>query len=121
MKEGGIFAFAGLWERWTVRDGLPLTGALAELAPGDTLETCTILTTQANATVAPVHHRMPAILPREAFDPWLAGEAVPLAPYPAEAMRLHPVSTHVNKPANDDARCVEPMESDALDFAGGVA
>ena len=121
LKEGGIFAFAGLWERWTVRDGLPLTGALAELAPGDTLETCTILTTQANATVAPVHDRMPAILPREAHDPWLAGEAVPLAPYPAEAMRLHPVSTHVNKPANDDPRCVEPVGSEGAGLAMGSA
>ena len=59
MKGGGGFAFAGLWESWTVREGLALTGSLAELAPGDTLETCTILTTEANETVAPVHHRMP--------------------------------------------------------------
>ena len=121
LKGGGIFAFAGLWERWTVRDGLPLTGALAELAPGDTLETCTIVTTQANATVAPVHDRMPAILPREALDPWLAGDPVPLAPYPAEAMTLHPVSTHVNKPANDDARCVEVVGSEELGLGNGTA
>ena len=107
MKADGVFAFAGLWERWTVPDGLSLTGSLAELAPGDELETCTILTTEANATLAPVHHRMPVILPPAAFDPWLAGAAVPLAPYPTEAMTLHPVSTHVNKPVNDDERCVE--------------
>ena len=107
MKEGAGFAFAGLWESWTVREGLALTGSLAELAPGDALETCTILTTEANETVAPVHPRMPVILPAEALDPWLAGESVPLAPYPAEAMTAHPVSTLVNKPANDDARCVE--------------
>ena len=121
MKEGGAFAFAGLWERWTVREGLPLTGALAELAPGDALETCTILTTEANATVAPVHDRMPVILPRESFDPWLGGEAVPLAPYPAETMTAHPVSTHVNKPANDDALCVEAVGSDRLGFGTGAA
>ena len=51
--------------------GLALTGSLAELAPGDTLETCTILTTQANETVAPVHPRMPVILPADAYDSWL--------------------------------------------------
>ena len=109
MTGGAGFAFAGLWESWTVREGLALTGSLAELAPGDTLETCTILTTEANETVAPVHHRMPVILPAKAFDPWLAGEAVLLAPCPAEAMTAHPVSMLVNKPANDDERCVEPI------------
>ena len=114
LKEGAAFAFAGLWESWTVPAGLALTGSLAELAPGDALETCTILTTEANAALAPIHPRMPVILPPEAYVPWLAGDAVPLAPYPAEAMHAHPVSTLVNKPANDDARCVEPVESDAL-------
>ena len=109
MKDGSGFVFAGLWESWTVRDGLALTGSLAELTPGDTLETCTILTTEANETVAPVHPRMPVILPAEAFDPWLAGEPVPLAPYPVEAMTAHPVSTLVNKPANDDERCVDNL------------
>ena len=83
-----------------MRAGLALGGALAELAPGDTLETCTILTTQANATVAPVHHRMPAILPHEALDPWLAGEAVPLAPYPAEAM-TRPPGEHAGQQAHE--------------------
>ena len=111
MQGGGGFAFAGLWESWTVRDGLALTGSLAELAPGDTLETCTILTTQANETVAPVHPRMPVILPAEAYDPWLSGAETPLAPYPAHVMTAHPVSTLVNKPANDDERCVEEAES----------
>ena len=121
MKAGGVFALAGLWERWTVPEGLSLTGSLAELAPGDDLETCTILTAEANATLAPVHHRMPAILPHAAFDPWLGGEAVPLVPYPAEAMTLHPVSTHVNKPANDDERCVEAVGEGELAFDTGAA
>ena len=121
MKGGGGFAFAGLWESWKVREGLALTGSLAELAPGDTLETCTILTTEANETVAPVHHRMPVILPAEAIDPWLAGEPVPLAPYPARAMTAQPVSTLVNKPANDDERCVEPVEFQDSGFGNGVS
>ena len=108
MKDDALFAFAGLWERWTVPKGLTLKGSLADLAPGDSLETCTILTTAANDAIAQVHDRMPVIVPREKFDPWLAGESIELGPYPAGAMKLQPVSTLVNKPANDDPRCVEP-------------
>ncbi|MCY4606991.1 MAG: SOS response-associated peptidase [bacterium] len=108
MKEGGVFCFAGLWERWCVPAGLELTGSLAELGAGDALETCTILTTAANADVSPVHHRMPVILPPEAFGSWLAGDEVPPQSWPAGAMTLHPVSPWVNKATNDDPRCVEP-------------
>ena len=109
LKDGVLFTFAGLWERWMVPRGIALAGSLAELEPGEVIETCTILTTAANEIVAPVHDRMPVILPPEALGPWLAGEAVPLDPYPPETMTLHPVSTLVNKPANDDPRCVEPI------------
>ena len=52
---------------------------------------------------------MPVILPPDTFAPWLSGGAVTLGPYPAEAMTVHPVSTLVNKHANDDPRCVEPV------------
>ena len=109
MKDGAPFAFAGLWERWTVREGAVLRGSLAECAPGDVVETFALLTTTANAAVAPVHHRMPVIVPPERFDPWLSGETVALDPYPPESMTVHPVSTLVNKPANDDPRCIEPV------------
>ena len=109
LRDGAPFALAGLWERWTVPEGAELTGSLAELGPGDPVETCTILTTAANETVAPVHGRMPVILPRDACDPWLAGDDVSLAPYAPDAMTAHPVSTLVNRPANDEPRCVEPV------------
>ena len=109
LRDGAPFALAGLWERWTVPEGAELTGSLAELGPGDPVETCTILTTAANETVAPVHGRMPVILPLDACDPWLAGEDVSLAPYAPDAMTAHPVSTLVNRPANDEPRCVEPV------------
>ena len=109
LRYGAPFALAGLWERWTIPEGAELTGSLAELGPGDPVETCTILTTAANETVAPVHGRMPVILPRDACDPWLAGEDVSLAPYAPDAMTAHPVSTLVNRPANDEPRCVEPV------------
>ena len=109
LRDGAPMIFAGLWERWTVPEGAALTGSLAERSPSDAVETCTILTTAANETVAPVHGRMPVILPPDAWDAWLAGKQVPLGPCPADAMTAHPVSTHVNRPANDDPRCVEPV------------
>ena len=109
LRDGAPMLFAGLWELWTVPEGAALTGSLAERSPGDAVETCTILTTAANQTVSPVHGRMPVILPPAAWDVWLAGEEVPLGPYPADDMTAHPVSTHVNRPANDDSTCVEPI------------
>lgn len=111
MAAGGIFAFAGLWERWTVPEGLALTGSLAELGPGDVLEICTILTTEANATLAPIHPRMPVILPAAASTPGSRARPCRSPPTPADAMTAHPVSTYVNKPANDDERCVEAVGS----------
>ncbi len=109
FRDGAPLVFAGLWERWTVPGGAALAGLLAGRSPGDTVETCTILTTAANETVAPVHGRMPVILPPDAWAAWLAGEETPLAPYPADDMTAHPASTRVNRPANDDPRCVEPV------------
>ena len=109
LRDSAPMMFAGLWERWTVPEGAALTGPLAERSPGDAVETCTILTTAANGTVAPVHGRMPVILPPDDWDAWLAGGEVPLDPCPADAMTAWPVSTHVNRPANDDPRCIEPV------------
>ena len=98
-----------------MREGLALTGSLAEHAPGDTLETCTILTTEANETVAPVHHRMPVILPAVGLRPLARGRSPsPSPPTRPQAMTAHPVSTLVNKPANDDERCVEATENDKV-------
>ena len=108
MEDGALFAMAGLWERWVVKEGTALKGSLAELAPGDTLETFTVLTTDASAAVASVHHRMPVIVPPERFGAWLSGEDVALEPWPA-SMRVRPVSTLVNKASVDDPRCIEPV------------
>ena len=107
LNDGGLMAFAGLWERWTIPDGIKLPRSLSDRAPGDAVETCTILTTSANEALAPVHHRMPVILPPDAFDPWLTGQQVALEPYPADGMTLQAVSTWVNKASNDDPRCLE--------------
>jgi putative SOS response-associated peptidase YedK len=94
------FAFAGLWEEWW--------------DAGSTLiETCTIVTTEANAALRPIHARMPAILPAGRFDAWLDPAAAAadlealLAPY-AGAIAARPVGRRVNDVGNDDPGCVEP-------------
>ena len=97
LTDGGPFAFAGLWSRW-------------RSPAGETIESCTIITTQANALVAPIHTRMPVILAPEDHGRWLdsANDGRPLLrPYPAEAMTAYPVSTRVNAVRNDDAGLIE--------------
>ena len=95
------FAFAGLWESWTGADG-------------SVLETCTILTTEANEKLSKLHHRMPVILPQDSYADWLnpaenRAKAVQghLRPYPSDAFACYPVSERVNSPRNDDAACLE--------------
>ncbi|HPC82022.1 MAG TPA: SOS response-associated peptidase [Thermoanaerobaculaceae bacterium] len=101
LSDGRPFALAGLWERWQ--------------APGiDPLESCAIVTTEANELVAPVHGRMPAILSPEGSARWLAGGPAGelralLVPFPSEKMRAHPVSLRVNSPVVDDRGCIEPI------------
>ncbi len=82
------------------------------------LDTCTIVTTTANALLAALHDRMPVIVAPADYARWLdvAGADVTdlLAPYPAEAMTWYPVSTRVNSVRNDDATLIEQVaESDA--------
>jgi putative SOS response-associated peptidase YedK len=98
------FAFAGLWEHW-------------QDANGNELESATILTTDANELLAPLHDRMPVILPAEQYDAWLdpANQdsqtmAKWLKPYPAELMIDYPVSNRVNSPKYDDAQCLAPAD-----------
>ena len=100
FNDGRVFAFAGLWERWSKGEGEPL-------------DTCTIITTTPNALVAPLHDRMPVILPPKVFAEWLAPQPLAaarlqdlLVPCPTDGMDAYPVSTHVNKPANDDPECI---------------
>lgn len=98
-----MFAFAGLCERW---EGSDHTG----------IESCTLLTTEPNALVRPIHNRMPVLLPRKAFDLWLdpavqaPGRLLPLPrPYPAESMPARGVSTVVNSSRNDSPECIAPV------------
>ncbi|MBX3001095.1 MAG: SOS response-associated peptidase [Caldilineaceae bacterium] len=101
MADGAPFGFAGLWEHWE-RDG-------------SVIESCTLLTTDANELVAPIHNRMPVILQPEDYEEWLARSIQTadllrhlLRPFPAEKMAAFPVSTVVNNPRNEDPACVVP-------------
>ena len=86
-------AFVGLWERWRVAEDAELPQSLVGAAPGDTIETCAILMTGASASIPPVHHRLPAILPPEGFGPWLDNRAVEFKPASAVKLVLRPVWT----------------------------
>jgi putative SOS response-associated peptidase YedK len=97
---GKPFAFAGLWESW--RNPAQEDAEL--------LESCTILTTDANELAAQVHDRMPVILDEEDYADWLAGEQIPLVPFATDRMTARPVSTFVNNARNQGPACVEPRE-----------
>ncbi len=104
MKSGETFAFAGLWERWQGRGD-------------DKIESFTIVVTDANELIRPIHDRMPVILAPESYDLWLAdgpedlkeAEAL-LKPYPSEAMDAYPVGPLVNNPKNDDENCIAKID-----------
>jgi len=101
MKDGAVFALAGLTERWLSPDG-------------EVLDTCAIVTTPANALMGPLHDRMPLIIAPEDYARWLDRSiedvADLLSPYPASGMSFHPVSTRVNAVKNDDASIIDPVE-----------
>ena len=103
MRDERLFAFAGLWDRWESPDK-------------GVIESCTILTTVANAVLSTIHDRMPVILPRAEYARWLdpalqnTDSLAPLlAPFPAEDMLAFPVSPRVNIPTVDDQECMAPL------------
>ena len=96
-------AFAGLWERWRSPEG-------------EELESCSIIVTEANEIMRPIHDRMPVILAPCDWDAWLEPEAKDagglqglLKPYSAEGMAAWPVTTKVNSPRNDSLECMEAL------------
>lgn len=119
-SDGGVFAFAGLWERWRPPTSMQSEAQVDESSGDEAREpvlfTCTLITTSANDFVRPVHDRMPVILPPEAYDPWLDPSlhdpqaVLPLLrAAPEDALRVYDVSTLVNAPANDVPTCIEPI------------
>ena len=102
LREHATFAFAGLWDSWQGPDG-------------SVIRSCTIITTQPNSIMSPIHNRMPVILDARDFEAWLEPAArTPaslqslLRPYPAERMQAFVVSTFVNRPANEGPDCIAP-------------
>ncbi len=95
------YAFAGLWERWSPKEG-------------EALETFTIVTTDPNELMETIHNRMPVIVEKRDYDRWLEpGDAARppvdlLRPYPAEKMVAWPVSARVGNVRNNDAELLEP-------------
>jgi putative SOS response-associated peptidase YedK len=96
---GKPFAFAGLWESWRAEDG-------------QDLESCALLTTEANAKIAPLHDRMPVILTEAAdLERWLSADDIAplLRPAPDGALIFGPANPIVNNPRNEVPECVEPI------------
>ena len=103
LKSGTPMAFAGLWESWTGPNG-------------EELETAAIVTTSANQVLGEIHDRMPVVVPPEAFDLWLNCQEVDaetaaalIAPAQSDLFETYPVSTDVNRVANDNAKLLEPF------------
>jgi putative SOS response-associated peptidase YedK len=100
-RDGGLFAFAGLWERW-------------HDPRGETVETCTILTTAANEVMRPLHERMPVIVGADADSLWLDAHASAdalralFAPYASKEMEAIAVGLWVSNARNEGPRCLEP-------------
>lgn len=102
LKSERTFGFAGLYEIWSPPLGEPIV-------------TCTIITTEPNHLVSPLHDRMPVVLPRGAQSLWLDPEAKDpirlldlLQPYPDDDMAAYQVSSLVNSVKNDSPECIEP-------------
>jgi len=102
-KDGSPLALAGLWASWRDEEGVRLTS-------------CTVITTAPNQLVAPIHERMPVVLPAARWDQWLDPEFADieslramLIPIGSDAMAEYPVSTLVNKVANNYVECIAPL------------
>ena len=98
LKSGEPFVLAGVWDVWRKPDG-------------ETLRTYTIVTTEPNKMLAPVHNRMPAMLSDDDALDWLSGREIDhaislLKPFSTELMDGYDVSKLVNSPLNDSPECI---------------
>ena len=103
--DGKPFALAGIWQHTTTADG-------------EVIDTCAIITGAAKGVAAPLHERMPLIVPREAYARWLAHDAHgtdlgPLLVTSAADLGSTPVSTFVNSAAHEGPECAEPLATSA--------
>lgn len=104
MKDDGVFSLAGLWEHWESTDG-------------KVIESCSIVVTEANAVLEPIHDRMPVIIEPKDYTTWLDPSIQDkdkltslLHPYSASLMKTHPVSTRMNNPGFDNPKCIVPID-----------
>ena len=101
-RDGRPYAFAGLWDAWRATDQ-------------PAVYTCTILTTEANAAIRPIHDRQPVMLNPREREVWLDADSTParlsavLQPSPVEDLEVFAVSSLVNSPHNDVPECVSPV------------
>lgn len=106
-RDGAVMAFAGMWACWVGPDG-------------EVLESCAILTTEANSLLRPIHERMPVILPPEAWGRWLdpaldvpGDVASLLRPCPTEVLEAWPVGRAVNSVVHDGPELLRPAGGEA--------
>ncbi len=104
LKSQKPFTFAGLWDNWTDENGKDV-------------QSCTLITTEANDVTSEIHHRMPVIISPEARMDWLDSVAADveklsslLVPYEEEPMEAYEVSALVNNPGNDTPECIKPVD-----------
>lgn len=103
MRDEKPFAFAGLWENW-------------KNPKGESVQSCTIVTTEPNKLMGKIHDRMPVILSPRDFELWLNTEEKNLEkakklirPFPVNPMTSHPVSDIVNSSRNNSPDCIKPL------------
>jgi len=108
LKHGGLFAVAGLWDRWK------------DKSTGASLETYTVITTDPNELMEPFHNRMPVIVKPDDFERWMA-PADParlpvdlLRPYPQEEMAAWKVGNAVGNVRNNSPALIAPLEQGTL-------
>jgi putative SOS response-associated peptidase YedK len=112
MADDAPFALAGLWERWN------------DPASGETIRSFTIITTTPNELCAPIHNRMPVILPPSRYAAWLGEEpadaeelAATLQPYPSKLMRAYRIGPAVANVRNEGAELIEPLAASGRGIA----
>ena len=105
MKNKKPFAFACLWDHWTNKE------------TGETINSSTIITTDANPLIGEIHNRMPVILPPDCYILWLSPQPEPeeallgcLKPYPAEEIEAYEISKEVNNPRNNSPDLINPSK-----------
>lgn len=106
LQDRPPLGLAGLWEHWEDPDS------------GEHIETCTIITTQANCQMQDIHQRMPVILPKSAYAAWLSPDSSLaclqglLVPYPESTLISYPVSRSLNNPQNDVQDLLLPVDAE---------